>query len=56
MTLKKGQRLVTVRDHRPGEFAKPYRYRTKTLPAAGAILRQEDLGEQLSLTAETEGE
>jgi len=27
----------------------PYRYRTKTLPSAGMKMREEDLGEQLSL-------
>ena len=49
MTLKKGQRLMTVRDHVAGEFAKPYRYRTKNLPSAGAMLSSEDSGEQLKL-------
>ena len=49
MTLKKGQRLVRVRDYRPGEFAKPYRYRTKTLPSLGALLSEEDSAEQLKL-------
>ncbi|HBL40534.1 MAG TPA: topoisomerase IV [Ruminococcaceae bacterium] len=49
MTLKKGQRLMTVRDYREGEFAKPYRYRTKTLPSLGALLSEEDSGEQMTL-------
>lgn len=49
MTLKKGQRLMEVRDYREGEFAKPYRYRTKNLPAAGSTLSAEDAGEQLTL-------
>lgn len=49
MTLKRGQKLLHVRDYREGEFAKPHRYRTKNLPAAGAFLSAEDEGEQLAL-------
>ena len=49
MTLKKGHVVKLVRDYSPGEFAKPYRYKTKNLPAAGATLSAEDSGEQLSL-------
>ena len=49
MTLKRGQKLMRVRDYREGEFAKPHRYRTKNLPAAGALLSAEDEGEQLAL-------
>ena len=49
MTLKRGQKLLHVRDYREGEFAKPHRYRTKNLPAAGALLSSEDEGEQLAL-------
>ena len=49
MTLKKGHRLKLVREYQPGEFAKPYRYKPKNLPAAGALLSAEDTGEQLSL-------
>ena len=49
MTLKRGQKLMRVRDYREGEFAKPHRYRTKNLPAAGALLSPEDEGEQLAL-------
>ncbi len=49
MTVKKNHRLVYVREYREGEFAKPYRYRTKTLPAAGAVLSAEDQGEQLTM-------
>ena len=48
-TLKKGQRLMTVRPYVEGEFAKPYRYRTKTLPSTGALLSAEDSGEQMTL-------
>ncbi|MBQ7547407.1 MAG: topoisomerase IV [Clostridia bacterium] len=49
MTLKKGQRVIEVRDYVQGMFQKPYRYRTKNLPAAGMLLAAEDTGEQMSL-------
>lgn len=48
MTLKKGQRLMTARKYREGEFAKVYRYRSKNLPAAGALLSSEDEAEQMT--------
>ena len=49
MTLKKYHKVQSVRLYKEGEFAKPHRYRTKTLPAAGAILSADDTAEQLSL-------
>ncbi|MBE6814467.1 MAG: topoisomerase IV [Ruminococcaceae bacterium] len=49
MTLKKYHKVQSVRPYVEGEFAKPYRYRTKTLPAAGATLSADDTAEQLSL-------
>ncbi len=49
MTLKKYHKLQSVRFYEEGEFSKPYRYRTKTLPAAGATLSADDTAEQLSL-------
>ncbi len=49
MTLKKYHKLQSVRLYKEGEFAKPHRYRTKTLPATGATLSAEDTAEQLSL-------
>ena len=49
MTLKKGQRILEVRDYTEGMFKKPYRYRTKNLPAAGALPSAEDSGEQMRL-------
>lgn len=49
MTLKKGHRVISVRDYKEGEFAKPHRYKTKNLPSAGALLSAEDAGEQLEL-------
>ncbi len=49
MTLKKYHKVQSVRLYKEGEFSKPHRYRTKSLPAAGATLSAEDSGEQLSL-------
>lgn len=48
MTLKKGQRLMSARKYREGEFAKAYRYRAKNLSAAGALLSSEDEAEQMT--------
>ncbi len=48
-TMKKGHTLVKVRDYVQGEFAKPYRYKTKNLPATGALPSAEDAGEQLTI-------
>lgn len=48
MALKKGQRLMSARKYREGEFAKAYRYRAKNLPAAGALLSSEDEAEQMT--------
>ena len=49
MTLKKGHRVSSVKEYADGEFVKPARYRTRTLPAAGATLSADDVGEQLTL-------
>ncbi len=49
MTLKKYHKVQEVRLYKEGEFTKPHRYRTKTLPAAGATLSADDTAEQLSL-------
>ena len=49
MTLKKYHKVQDVRLYKEGEFTKPHRYRTKTLPAAGATLSADDTAEQLSL-------
>ena len=48
MTLKKPHTLKTVWKYEEGMSARPARYRTRTLPAAGALPAQEDIGEQLS--------
>ena len=49
MTLKKGHRVSSVKEYADGEFVKPARYRTRPLPAAGATLSADDVGEQLTL-------
>ncbi|MGI6265390.1 MAG: DNA gyrase subunit A [Acutalibacteraceae bacterium] len=49
MTLKRHAILQSVEPYREGMVAKPARYRTRTLPAAGALVAAEDVGEQLTL-------
>ena len=49
MKLKKGQRLFDVKPYVEGTFSKPSRYRTKSLPALGAMPSEEDSNEQLSI-------
>ncbi len=49
MTLKKkSDKVVSVHLYNEGEFEKPYRYRPKNLPAAGALPSASDIGEQLT--------
>ena len=49
ITLKKNGFVEKVEPLRENTFVSPHRYRTKTLPAAGMTVREEDLGEQLTL-------
>ncbi|HIW73587.1 MAG TPA: topoisomerase IV [Firmicutes bacterium] len=49
MTLKGKHRLAKAVPFTEDMAVKPNRYRTKTLPAAGALPAAEDLGEQLTL-------
>ncbi|NLA76792.1 MAG: topoisomerase IV [Clostridiales bacterium] len=51
MTVKKGHKVISVTDYDESMFTKPHRYRTKSLPAAGAVLSAEDIdsGEQLNM-------
>ncbi len=49
MKLKKGQRLMSLEDYVEGAFSKPSRYRTRTLPALGALPASDDVAEQLSI-------
>ena len=49
VTLKKNQRITRVERADGLELANPHRFRVRTLPAAGAILRPEDTAEQMTL-------
>jgi DNA gyrase subunit A len=49
ITLKKNQTITGVKNAAALELSNPHRYRVRTLPAAGALLRGEDTAEQLSL-------
>lgn len=50
MKLKKGHRLFEISEYKEGAFAKPQRYRTRSLPALGALPSNEDTSdEQLSI-------
>ncbi len=49
MTLKRNAVLQEVKPFREDMVTKPARYRTKSLPAAGAMPLAEDIGEQLTL-------
>lgn len=50
MKLKKGHRVMGIEKYEEGMFAKPQRYRTRSLPALGALPSNDDTNdEQLSL-------
>lgn len=49
MKLKKGQRLMDLKLYAEGTFSKPSRYRTRSLPALGALPASDDTAEQLTL-------
>ena len=49
VTLKKNQTITSVVPADTLELADPHRYRVRTLPATGALIRAEDKGEQMSL-------
>ncbi len=49
ITLKKNQSITLARRAERVELADPHRYRVRTLPAAGALLRAQDTAEQLQL-------
>ncbi len=49
MKLKKGQRLMGISSYNEGTFSKPSRYRTRTLPALGALPDADDTAEQLTI-------
>ena len=49
LTLKKNQSIAWARRAANLELSDPHRYRVRTLPAAGAILRESDRAEQMTL-------
>ena len=50
VSLKKGQKVICAMTLDKAEIKNPSRYRVKTLPAAGAIIKEEDsLNRQISL-------
>ncbi len=49
ITLKKNQHITSIKPAGELEITNPHRYRVRTLPAAGALIREEDLAEQLQL-------
>lgn len=49
MKLKKGHRVMGIAPYVDGTFAKPSRYRTRTLPALGALPSEDDEAIQLSI-------
>ena len=42
LSLKKNQKIASVQPYTPGSLSQEHRYRAKTLPAAGALLKEED--------------
>ena len=50
LTMKPSVRLAWVKPYREGMVENPHRLKTKNLPAAGALVRETDLGEQLTLS------
>ncbi len=52
-TLKKNHFVEKVERYVEGHVCNSYRFRMKTLPSAGALMREEDFGEQLSLFGES---
>ena len=49
ITLKKNQHIEWVKPAAQLELSNPHRYRVRSLPAAGALVREEDVAEQLQL-------
>ncbi|MDL2324867.1 DNA topoisomerase (ATP-hydrolyzing) subunit A [Ruminococcaceae bacterium OttesenSCG-928-A16] len=49
ITLKKGQRIAKVVLSQQMQLKEPHRYRVRSLPAVGALFREDDVAEQISL-------
>ncbi|MBR2418896.1 MAG: topoisomerase IV, partial [Clostridia bacterium] len=52
ITLKKNQKISKVRDYIDGEFARPSRYKAKSLPSTGAVISNEDVIKKSNVTFE----
>ncbi|MDL2214316.1 topoisomerase IV [Clostridia bacterium OttesenSCG-928-O13] len=52
ISLKKGQKIASVKQASELELKDPHRFRVRSLPAVGALLRTEDLVEQIALVAD----
>ena len=50
MTLNKNCLLEQVKPYQEDMLENAHRFRTKSVPARGAVLREEDKGEQLKLS------
>ena len=48
MKLKKNQKITSIHLYNSGEFEKEWRFRAKNLPAAGAVLSEADIAEQIT--------
>ncbi len=48
MKLKKTHKVESIHLYKPGEFEKEWRFRAKNLPAAGALLSEKDIAEQIT--------
>lgn len=49
MTLKRNNYVESVEVYEEGMLSNPHRYRTKNIPAVGAVVKAEDIGEQMTL-------
>ncbi len=48
MKLRKTHKITSIHLYKVGEFEKEWRFRAKNLPAAGAVLSEADVGEQIT--------
>ena len=49
MQLKKNAKLEKMLPLKDGMFENPQKYRPKNIPSMGSLLKQEDIGEQMTL-------
>ena len=52
VTVKKNQKISSVREYTEGEFVKASRYKAKNIPSAGAVLSNEDVMKKNNMTFE----